>query len=154
MKALSIREPWASLIVLGIKRVENRSWGTKYRGPLLIHAANKFDRDGWDWVLQNAKRLGYPQILHFPPPFMKGGIIGVAELFAVSESSEMGLRSWPSEVSDASLQWFFGPRGLWLRDARPLPWMPWKGQLGLFDVPVTDDYLRGQVDWGFRCATT
>ncbi|MCB2188832.1 MAG: ASCH domain-containing protein [Deltaproteobacteria bacterium] len=39
MKCLSIRQPWASLIVAGMKDVENRSWATKYRGPVLIHAA-------------------------------------------------------------------------------------------------------------------
>ncbi len=39
MKALSVRQPWASLIIRGIKRVENRRWRTPYRGRLLIHAA-------------------------------------------------------------------------------------------------------------------
>jgi hypothetical protein len=38
-KALSIHQPWASLIVAGTKRVENRSWWTPHRGPLLIHAS-------------------------------------------------------------------------------------------------------------------
>lgn len=39
MMALSVRQPWASLIVAGIKRVENRTWTTDYRGPLLVHAS-------------------------------------------------------------------------------------------------------------------
>jgi hypothetical protein len=39
MRALSIRQPWAELIVRGIKDVENRSWLTHHRGPLLIHAS-------------------------------------------------------------------------------------------------------------------
>lgn len=38
MKALTVCQPWASLIAAGIKRVENRRWATDYRGPLLIHA--------------------------------------------------------------------------------------------------------------------
>lgn len=38
MKALSIRQPWAHLIIHG-KPIENRSWSTTYRGPLLLHAA-------------------------------------------------------------------------------------------------------------------
>ena len=42
MKALSVRQPWAHLIVTGIKRVENRFWETPYRGPLLIHAASRW----------------------------------------------------------------------------------------------------------------
>ncbi len=43
MKALSIWQPYASLITEGIKRYETRGWATKYRGPLLICAAKKWD---------------------------------------------------------------------------------------------------------------
>ncbi len=39
MKALSLLQPWASLVVLGHKKIETRSWNTKYRGELLIHAS-------------------------------------------------------------------------------------------------------------------
>ena len=39
MKAISIKQPWASLIVHGIKDIENRTWATKYRGKVLIHAS-------------------------------------------------------------------------------------------------------------------
>ncbi len=47
MKAISIKQPWASLICtprndnpnLGIKNIENRTWATKYRGKVLIHAS-------------------------------------------------------------------------------------------------------------------
>lgn len=43
MKALSVRQPHAFLIVAGFKDIENRNWQTHYRGPLLIHAAKKED---------------------------------------------------------------------------------------------------------------
>ncbi|MEO8862303.1 MAG: ASCH domain-containing protein [Ginsengibacter sp.] len=39
MKALSLLQPWASLVVIGVKEIETRSWSTPYRGPLLIHAS-------------------------------------------------------------------------------------------------------------------
>jgi len=39
MKVISILQPWASLVVLGHKKIETRSWNTKYRGELLIHAS-------------------------------------------------------------------------------------------------------------------
>ncbi|WP_158618288.1 ASCH domain-containing protein [Chitinophaga lutea] len=39
MKAISIQQPWASLIITGAKRVETRSWATRYRGPILIHSS-------------------------------------------------------------------------------------------------------------------
>ena len=37
MKALSLLQPWATLVVMGVKQIETRSWSTAYRGPLLIH---------------------------------------------------------------------------------------------------------------------
>ena len=39
MKVLSIKEPWASLIMNNIKKIETRSWKTNYRGELFIHAS-------------------------------------------------------------------------------------------------------------------
>lgn len=41
MKALSIKQPWASLIAHGIKDVENRSWRTNFRGRIYIHASSR-----------------------------------------------------------------------------------------------------------------
>jgi|HubBroStandDraft_1064217.scaffolds.fasta_scaffold388191_1 hypothetical protein len=40
-RALSLHQPWASLVALGVKTIETRSWSTKYRGPLAIHAAKR-----------------------------------------------------------------------------------------------------------------
>lgn len=45
MKTLTIKQPWASLIIEGYKRFEFRSWQTKYRGELLIHAGKGVDRE-------------------------------------------------------------------------------------------------------------
>ncbi|MFE2861008.1 ASCH domain-containing protein [Sphingobacterium multivorum] len=45
MKTLSIKQPWASLIAHGIKDIENRTWATKYRGTIYIHASAKFAGD-------------------------------------------------------------------------------------------------------------
>lgn len=44
MKVLSLTQPWATLVVLGAKKFETRSWATQYRGPLLIHAAKRFTK--------------------------------------------------------------------------------------------------------------
>lgn len=41
MKALSLWQPWATLIANGAKQIETRSWSTSYRGPILIHAAKR-----------------------------------------------------------------------------------------------------------------
>jgi hypothetical protein len=45
MKALSVMQPWATLIGLGAKRIETRSWSTSYRGPLAIHASGRMSRE-------------------------------------------------------------------------------------------------------------
>lgn len=47
MKVLTLHQPWASLIALGVKSIETRSWSTKYRGPLAIHAGAKKPRNVW-----------------------------------------------------------------------------------------------------------
>ena len=45
MKALTIKEPWATLIISGYKKYEFRSWKTNYRGKILIHAGKTLEKD-------------------------------------------------------------------------------------------------------------
>lgn len=45
IKALTLWQPWASLVALGFKKLETRGWDTEYRGPLVIHAARYVDLD-------------------------------------------------------------------------------------------------------------
>ena len=45
MKVLTIKQPWATLIMQGNKRFEFRGWQTKYRGDLLIHAGKSIDKE-------------------------------------------------------------------------------------------------------------
>lgn len=55
MKALSIKEPFASLVSLGIKRIETRSWKTNYRGEIYIHASltkNKLEKERKEKILK------------------------------------------------------------------------------------------------------
>lgn len=46
MKVLTIKEPWATLIIEGYKKYEFRSWKTNYRGKILIHAGKSIDKKG------------------------------------------------------------------------------------------------------------
>ena len=55
-RALTIRQPWAGLIMSGAKDVENRTWSTPYRGRLWIHAAVKVDTS--DEATTAARRHG------------------------------------------------------------------------------------------------
>lgn len=121
MRALSIRQPWAWLVVQGIKPVENRTWATKERGELLIHAGLQFDAEGLQSVL-----AAFPELAaRLPRQYDLGGIVGAATLADC--------------VTQHPSRWFVGPHGLVLRDARPLPFRPWRGQLGFFDVPDLTD---------------
>lgn len=45
MKAITLWQPWASLIACGAKTIETRSWGTPYRGPLAIHASKRMNQE-------------------------------------------------------------------------------------------------------------
>lgn len=121
MKCLTIKQPWASAIISGHKRFENRSWRTEYRGPLLIHAGLRVDRRAE--VSEVFAQAGID--LPVSPP--TGVILGVVDLVAVHDISESSLSGDP---------WAFGPFCWELANPRPLAEsIPWRGRLGLFDVP-------------------
>ena len=68
MKVLTIKEPWATLIIEGYKKYEFRSWKTKYRGKILIHAGMSIEKD----MLERFKE--------YDLSYSKGAIIGEAEI--------------------------------------------------------------------------
>jgi len=118
MKCLSVRQPWAWLIVNGWKNVENRTWQTKHRGFILIHAGKTFDHDGYAWVEQN---VSFVDDLPASGDFDMGCVIGCARLAAM-------VQAHPSV-------WFSGPWG-WLFDSQQayhVP-IPYRGKLGLFEA--------------------
>ncbi len=118
MRALSIRQPWAWLIVNGHKDIENRSWPTRFRGPVLIHAAKGMTRDEYEDAASLCNKLAVTL-----PAFDKlerGGVVGQA---TVTDC-----------VGDSASPWFFGKFGFVLADAKPLPFVPCKGQLMFFET--------------------
>jgi len=50
VRALTLTQPWAGLVVDGEKTIETRSWQVAYRGPLAIHASKAMTQDAWDLV--------------------------------------------------------------------------------------------------------
>ena len=82
MKALTIQQPWASLITMGVKIIETRSWSSKYRGPLAIHAGLKkanIDDDAEVWEpLLDPDRVG-----RLRTPLNLGAVVATCELVAV-----------------------------------------------------------------------
>jgi hypothetical protein len=142
MKALAIRQPYAWLVVHGIKDVENRSWPTRYRGRFFIHASKAIDQD--DVRLVNEKLA--PRGIALPAELPRGGIVGIVTL--VDCVQRIDIPWWrrllcrvigPERISGCrqpvASEWFEGPYGFVLRDARPLPFIPWRGQQSFFNVP-------------------
>ena len=68
MKALTLTQPWATLVAVGENSIETRSWGTSYRGPLAIHSAKGFPRDARELCRMSPYRgvlgrHGYEEVL-------------------------------------------------------------------------------------------
>jgi len=131
VKALSIRQPWAWAILHAGKDIENRDWrprnpGLRFRGEFLIHASATMSRYEYEDCLATLHAISvkrqFKAGLTLPafPNLLRGGIVGVAEIVDV--------------VSASASPWFFGPVGLVIRNARPLPFRPLKGQLGFFEI--------------------
>ena len=135
VKALSIRQPWAHLILCGMKTIENRTWRTDYRGPLAIHAGTKSAAD-WshavkDVALRAQGRMSIPLLFEaaagVSPAFRdvtttkRGCVLGIVDLVDI--------------VTESDSPWFEGPYGWVLRNPRALP-VPFvmPGRLGLFEV--------------------
>ena len=119
MKALSIRNPWAWLVKHGHKDIENRTWRTAYRGPLLIHASLKPAQAAQEIREWARSEMG----ILIPKQLEAGGIVGVVDVVDVVEQS--------------TSPWFEGPFGFVLMNAKPCPFIPLRGRLGLFDVEST-----------------
>jgi hypothetical protein len=135
VKIISVRQPWAWAIINAGKDIENRSWSTKVRGRVLIHASMKSTDDDYDACMDLvdtiaplggictglAGRLGRRASAIHSSDARKGGIVGSVEIVEC--------------VTESESPWFFGPLGFVLRDPRPLPFIPLRGRLGFFDAP-------------------
>lgn len=118
MIALSILQPWAWLIVHGHKPVENRSWSTKFRGRFIVHAGKKWgpdQREDLEYVRDKFRLIDIPQ------SFDLGGIVGAATIVDC--------------VTEHPSEFFTGPYGFTLKDAATCPFVPYRGQLGFFQIP-------------------
>ena len=110
MKALSIRQPWAELIVRGLQDVENRTWRAHHRGPLLIHAT------------QGADEAWYGDF-GIPEDAPRGALVGVVD---VINCTRQRTNPWHGA----------GNWGFYLGNPRRFPRpIPSAGTLGLYDVP-------------------
>jgi hypothetical protein len=173
MKALTLTQPWASLVSLGMKKIETSSWSTPYRGLLLIHAGAGLGPVGGKKGLQRlcdrvefANALWHAGVRKGEPPndswadvLPLGAIIAVCKLDCVS-TNEIHPRWWRQYYGGrrwemTEQEWAFGdysrepkPRYAWLlADVQALPEpVPCKGALGLWQPDAaTMDAVRRQV---------
>ena len=140
MKVLSVRQPWAWLIVQGYKDIENRKWYTNHRGPLLIHASKAMEENDFPVQRQWIKESG----IVIPEDLPRGAIVGSATLTDVHDWASPPYTGFvPGQVKYSPSPWFEGPYGFEMADAvefaEPIPW---RGQLGLRDI---SDALAARV---------
>lgn len=133
MKAISIRQPWAWLIVNGFKDIENRSWDTKYRGLVLIHAStHKVTQAEYAAAVEVVEAFERSHRCHVDLPrretfngsdILRGGIVGYTHITGT--------------IRESTSPWFFGPVGFQLADSWPTPFIKMKGRLSFFETGIS-----------------
>ncbi len=123
MKAISVRQPWAELIVSGKKKIEIRSWKTNYRGYLLIHASKVVDKEALKFFKMENKLLA------------KGAIVGIAYLRDIKL-----YRNFEDFLNDKELHLSirykrsFPVFGFVLEHVKRIMPIKYRGRLGLFEI--------------------
>lgn len=127
MICLSIRQPWAWLIVNGYKDVENRTWLSKYIGELYIHASKNYDPQAIEKDFMNIIKdtindcIAFQKFQKAPQiedGILLGGIVGKVQMVDC--------------VTEHDSPWFTGPYGFVFKDPEPLPFSKLKGSLKMF----------------------
>lgn len=133
MKALSIKQPWAWFIVEGYKPIENRSWPMPKEMVgqwCFIHASKSYVKSEWDQACKFAIKAG---VTHLPNPdrIARGGIIGMVKLTRC--------------VMQSDSPWFVGKFGFVMVRPYPLPFLPYAGQTGFFEVNYGEWSPKGKL---------
>lgn len=152
MKCISLWQPWASLLVHGAKRCETRSWFLYHRGPLLIHAGKKWDRElraicqeePFRTVLER-ESFGASVNCGSPPLGALVGVVNVVDCVPTEKVicdgveapwqwSDRGLLIGPTEFAFGDFS--PGRYAILCQQAQPFadP-IEYRGAQGLFDVP-------------------
>ena len=146
MRAISLWQPWATFVALGLKKFETRSWGTAYRGPLLIHAAKR-PMTGIEKELVYYLKNEYGDLCAClnNAEFPLGALVASCELVDC-------LQSWKDfdplkfDPLEYDLGNYEAGRFAWkLLSIKALEPIPFKGSQGFFHVP---DSVLGVVNHG------
>lgn len=122
MIALSIRQPWAWMILHAGKDIENRDWPTAFVGRCLLHAGLTMTRAEYAAGRDVLRAIHGPKF-DLPPAdeLRRGGIVG-----------SVVIRDC---VLNSNSPWFAGPFGFQLVEPWPCPFTPLKGRLQFFNAP-------------------
>ncbi|MCL5997078.1 MAG: ASCH domain-containing protein [Chloroflexi bacterium] len=145
MKALTLTQPWATLVAIGAKTIETRSWMTNYTGPLAIHAAKTFPRWAQDTCFIEpffSTLRSYYAVLGLTDNYGKdilkllplGQIVAIGELVSIRHVESVD----PPEPERSFGDYSPGRHAWMLQNVRPVMPMPARGTLGLweFDLPT------------------
>lgn len=140
-KAISIKQPWASLIVAGIKDIENRTWATKYRGPLLIHAG-AFDPGEIYQYLNHQQVAAMSKIWGLIPKLHRSAIIGQVDIVdcVINHPSVWAERT---EGYEEHIKDFWGNKN-WRKESQSKPIYNWVlANPVQFDEPILN--VKGKL---------
>lgn len=144
MKAITIKQPWATLIALGEKKFETRSWQTKYRGKMAIHSGKTVDKEAFDEIATMATLLRHGIKSHKELP--TGAVIAIVDLVECHKITADYMSMYDEEKAGTEKglliegdEWWFGDytegRFAWeLANLKVLAKpIPAKGQLSLWE---------------------
>lgn len=139
MKALSLIEPWASLVAWGYKKIETRSWGTGYRGVIAIHASkSKEVVKDFEEVEDLFDAAGCVLPDYWPrrvEDYPLGKIVAVVKLYHCERMTPELIAAQPRQEIGFGA-WAPGRYAISLGEARKIETpIPCRGALGLWEVP-------------------
>jgi hypothetical protein len=126
MKAITVCQPYAHLITTGRKTCENRTWETRYRGPLLIHAGKS---RRWLDLDDDGKEYGvHVDWMAF------GAVVAIATLVGCIHTDSRLLPEWVGKMTDEQRAHVHGPFCWILAGVQELPRpIPYRGAQGLWE---------------------
>lgn len=144
MRVLTLRQPWAWMVVAGIKTIETRTWRTNYRGLVVIHASKKFGNEEKETIYRMARWSEFLNNALRSAIFDTGAIIGEANLeacfrfnnFETFETLQEKHCCIPVEDYSWANRWGW-ELSLAKKYKQPIPI---KGKLGLWDLSP-DDFI-------------
>ena len=130
--ALSVKQPWAALIVAGKKTIEVRKWATAIRGRVFIHAARGADsrRAAWAAITEDLRPLAA----------FRGGLIGAADLTGCVRYRTVAEFAGDAARHANDPAWFEPPcmYGFTFRGGEPVPFVSCKGSVRFFRVEIPE----------------